>query len=123
MNKKLMRLSLLGVVFVLVFAFGAAQTAQAQSYALTGPPCDQMRVDLDRDLKAPEDSCGQIEVNRDFGSFTMFDVNRFGDDRAYSSATRGTDRDADFQYFHWTPDTYGLNGTYGYYSSNGGGGS
>jgi len=119
MNKNLKSLSLLAMVFVFVFAFGAS-AALAQSYALTGPPCDQKRVDLDLDLKAPENSCNQVQVNRDFRSFTMFDVNQFGDDRAYNSPTRGTDRDADFQYFHWTPDTYGINGTYGYYSNGAG---
>jgi hypothetical protein len=50
----------------------------------------------------------------------MGDTNFFGDDRAYSSPTRGTDRDADSQYFQWPPDTYGLKGTYAYYSNGAG---
>ena len=60
-----------------------------------------------------------MNVSRDFGSFTMEDTNQFGDDRAYSSPL-GTDRDADSQLFIWTPDSYGLKGTYGYFSNGAG---
>jgi hypothetical protein len=90
MNKILKSLSILGVALALSYAFG--MSAQA----------------------------GQISVERDLGSFTMSDVNQFGDDRAYSSPTKGTDRDADSQYFRWTPDSYGLKGTYGYFSNGAG---
>jgi len=89
MNRILIGLSLLGVVFALLFVFGTS--AQAD----------------------------QTNVGRDLGIFTMGDANYFGDDQALNSATGG-DRDADSRSLKWTPDTYGIKGTYGYYSNGAG---
>jgi hypothetical protein len=89
MSGKSMTLSILAVVFVLTFGFGAY--AQAQ----------------------------QISVDRDFGPLHRTDVNRFGDDRAVTSTSRGTDRDADFRMFNFVPNTYGLMGDYSYDSGGG----
>ena len=96
MSKILISLSIFGMVLAMAYAFGTPARA----------------ADSD-----------QMNVSRDFGSFTMSDVNQFGDDRAYSSATGGSDRDADIQLFKWTPDTYGLRGSYGYFNGSGGSGS
>jgi hypothetical protein len=104
MSKRLIGLSILGVVFAFVFAFGAS--AQAQQMEKKGSWFS---------------SDNQMRVDRDFGEFYRHDANRFGDDRAYTSTSGGTDRDADFRLFNWVPDTYGLGGDYGYDSSGSGG--
>ncbi len=56
----------------------------------------------------------QTRVDRDLGALHRYDANQFGDDRAYTSATGGTDRDADNYLHKWNPETYGLSGNYGY---------
>ena len=91
MSKILVSLSLFGMVLALMGAFATPAPAAGD----------------------------QMNVSRDLGAFHMTDINRFGDDQAYSSA-KGTDRDADTQLFIWTPDTYGLKGTYSYYSNGAG---
>ena len=93
MRKALVSLSLCGMVLALVCAFAAPVRASGT----------------------------QMDVSRDFGIYTIDDVNRFGDDRAYSSQL-GTDKDADAQLFTWTPESYGLKGSFGYYSGGAGGG-
>jgi len=77
-------LSIVAAVFVLTLAFGAVAQAQHSG------------------------------VDRDLGALHRYDANQFGDDRAYTSATSGTDRDADNYLHKWTPETYGLGGNYGY---------
>ncbi len=57
---------------------------------------------------------GPMRVDRDFGAFHKDDLNQFGDDRAYDSSDGHTNREADYQAHHWTPETYGLMGNYGY---------
>ena len=96
MRKTLLSIFALSVFFVMAIAFGA----RAQENQFSSP--------------------NQFRVDRDFGSFTMHDSNRFGDDRAYSSTYGGSDRDADFRFYRWVPNTYGLQGDYGY-DSNGAG--
>jgi hypothetical protein len=56
----------------------------------------------------------QTRVDRDFGALHKHDANQFGDDRAYTSASSGIDRDMDNLQRKWTPNTYGLGGDYGY---------
>jgi hypothetical protein len=55
-------------------------------------------------------------LDRDFAEDHLDDVNQFGDDWAYDSANGRTNREADYQAHHWTPETYGLMGDYGRYS-------
>jgi len=88
MKTKLLRLAVLtfAIAFASVFAFGTLVQAQ------------------------------QTAVDRDLGIFHKSDTNQFGDDRALNSASGGNDRDADYQLNHWTPNTYGISGDYGYYS-------
>ena len=64
------------------------------------------------------DSYGTIRVDRDFGAFHRDDTNQFGDDRAYESANGHKTREADYHLHHWTPETYGLRGSYGRDSNN-----
>jgi hypothetical protein len=52
-------------------------------------------------------------TDRDLSLFTKDDVNRFGDDRAYTSP-KGIDRDADIMMRSFVPNTYGLQGDIGY---------
>lgn len=86
MQKKLFSLSILGMIFALVFAFGSVARA-----GMFGGP-------------APG-------VDRDLAAYHQGEVNLFGNDKAYSS-TRGTDMDADFRAYNFVPDTYGLSGSY-----------
>ncbi len=84
MSIKSAMLSIVAAVFVFTLAFGAI--AQAQ----------------------------QTRVDRDYGFRHKDDTNQFGDDRALTSARRGSDKDADNYLNKWVPETYGLGGNYGY---------
>ncbi|MEN6438408.1 MAG: hypothetical protein ABFD97_07485 [Syntrophobacter sp.] len=86
MYKKLLSLTILGIVFTLVFGFGSV--AKAEFFDRTAPG-----------------------VDRDLFAYHQGEVNQFGNDRAYSSAG-GTDTDADFRANHFVPDSYGLSGSY-----------
>ncbi len=92
MNKKLFSLAVAAIAFAMVFSLGMRGNALAQ----------------------------QVPVDRDLGTFHMWDSNQFGDDRAYSSAL-GTDRDADAQAYIGPPMIHGLGGNDWYYGSAGGG--
>ncbi len=91
MNKKLFGLAIFVIAFAMVFGLGLRGNSIAQ----------------------------QMPVDRDLGTYHMWDTNIFGDDRAYSSA-RGTDRDADAQAYIGPPMIHGLGGTDNYYGSFGG---
>ncbi|MFZ0929785.1 MAG: hypothetical protein WAN11_14355 [Syntrophobacteraceae bacterium] len=84
MSLKSATLPILAVVFAFTLVFGAL--AQAQ----------------------------QTRVDRDFGSHHRYDTNQFGDDRAYTSPNRGTDKDSDSRLDQWRPNSYGLGGDYWY---------
>ncbi len=101
MNKKLFSLSVFAIALALVFSLGNFGIANAQ----------QERGDTFFSNMHPQN------VDRDLGSFHKNDVNQFGDDRAYSSAS-GTDRDADFRAYNFVPNTYGLQGDYWYDSQH-----
>jgi len=59
---------------------------------------------------------GATRLDRDFAEDELDDVNQFGDDRADDSADGRSNREADYQVHHWTPESYGLMGDYGRYS-------
>jgi len=81
MNKKLLGISILGIVFAMVFTLGVGA-----ANAFSAPP-----------------------VDRDLAEYHMGDINLWGNDKAYTSA-RGADRDADFRAYTFAPETYGLGG-------------
>jgi len=93
-------------VIILAFAFivASAYIANAQQASPSEPAV------------APGN--GAVRVDRDFGSFHKDDQNQFGDDRAYNSSEGHANRESDYQSHHWTPNTYGLMGNYGYDSNN-----
>jgi hypothetical protein len=61
----------------------------------------------------PPQQGGAVRVNRDFAQDHINDPNVFGDDWALNSSDGRTNREADYQAHHWTPETYGLMGDYG----------
>jgi hypothetical protein len=86
MNKKLFSLVVAAIAFAMVFTLGVRCNALAQ----------------------------QIPVDRDLGAFHMWDINQYGDDRAYSSP-KGTDRDADAPAYFGPFLIHGLGGNDWYY--------
>ena len=80
MSSKLLRLSIVGMVFVLAFTFGVRINAQAE----------QMRVD------------------QDLAKYSAHDVNFFGWDKAYTSASGGPDQDASPKAYKFMPETYNM---------------
>ncbi len=102
------------IVVALTFVLGLAYIAHAGSGTdqQVGQSTDKAVSSNSRNVN----SRGAVRVDRDFGERHKWDTNQFGDDRAYTSARSGTSRDADKWVNKWHPETYGLQGDYGYYS-------
>jgi len=95
------------IMVALAFVLASAFIAHAQQTAQGANPGDSGHNRYVR-------SSGAVRVDRDFGALHKYDANQFGDDRAYTSARNGTDKDMDNWAHKWTPNTYGLGGDYGY---------
>ena len=80
MNRKPLRLSIFVLAFVLAFTLGACITAQA----------------------------AQTGVDKDMAMYSAHDVNFFGADKAYTSASGGPDQDASPKAYKFAPETYSM---------------
>lgn len=110
MYNRLISLSILGIVFALVFSLGIATQARAGSYSdMNYQDQDRMDTYHSRDY----DRAGS-PWDRTPNAYGWEQTNRFGDDIALNSVF-GSNRDADYRAYNATPYSYGLSGNYGYF--------